>query len=306
MHFFASIVGMLAAVATFVPTSPMMTYDRLVDGQVTGPSVHLLFGGDMLFDRAVRNTIDKKGGEYIFSCIDSKLADADVVVANLEGPITSNGSVSATSTSGDKFNMLFTMPTSTASLLAAHRIGMVNLGNNHIMNFKRAGVLSTIAALDGAQVEHFGDPIYDNVVNKETDGVKFTLINYNEFGGKASSTIAHIHEARAAGMLPIVYTHWGIEYATTSTTTQQKLAHQFIDEGAEIVIGSHPHVVQEHERYHGKYIYYSLGNFIFDQYFSDDVMHGLLLDVDINDKGVQSVKEIPIVLKKDRRTCVVE
>jgi poly-gamma-glutamate synthesis protein (capsule biosynthesis protein) len=307
MHLLVSIAGMLAAVTTAIfPSGSAVSYMRHDASTAAQNPIKILFGGDMFFDRAVRNTIDKKGGDYIFSCIDPTLQSADLVVANLEGPITQNGSVSATSTSGDKFNMLFTMPTPTASLLAAHHIGVVNLGNNHILNFKRAGSLSTIATLDAAKVDHFGDPINDTVVHKEVSGVKVTLINYNEFGGKASSTVAHIREARAAGTLPIVYTHWGIEYATTSTTTQQKLAHRFIDEGAEIVIGSHPHVVQEHEMYHGKYIYYSLGNFIFDQYFSDDVMHGLLLKVAITKKGVQGVKEILVVLQKDRRTCVVE
>jgi len=77
-----------------------------------------------------------------------------------------------------------------------------------------------------------------------------------------------------------VYTHWGVEYSP-ATDSEKKLAHEFIDAGAEIVIGSHPHVVQEHEVYKGKNIYYSLGNLIFDQYFSDAVDHGLTLQVPI-------------------------
>jgi len=249
---------------------------------------------------------DKKGEDYIFSCIDSTLADADMVAANLEGPITGNASVSAGSVVSSKSNMTFTMPSSTASLLLAHHIGIVNLGNNHILNFKRAGALSTLSALDAAGVEYFGNPISDSVLHKEVNGVALAFINYNEFGGRASSTLAHIREARTAGELPIVYTHWGIEYATTSSPAQQRLAHRFIDAGAEMVIGSHPHVVQESEVYHGKYIYYSLGNFIFDQYWNNAVSHSLLLKVIIAPSGVQQVQEMPLVLKRDGRTCEVQ
>src|SRR3989344_3043600 len=70
----------------------------------------ILFGGDMMFDRSVRRVADEKGGDFIFSCIDSVLQGADLVVANLEGPITEHASVSATSTPGDEFNYTFTFP----------------------------------------------------------------------------------------------------------------------------------------------------------------------------------------------------
>src|SRR5690606_33310167 len=70
--------------------------------------------------------------------------------------------------------------------------------------------------------------------------------------------------------LIVVYPHWGEEYATTSSPRQQSLAHAFIDAGADAVIGSHPHVVQELELYNEKLIAYSLGNFVFDQYFSEE------------------------------------
>ena len=94
--------------------------------------------------------------------------------------------------------------------------------------------------------------------------------------------------------------------ATNRGGQSRELAHSFVDAGAEIVIGSHPHVVEESEAYKGKHIYYSLGNFIFDQYFSEDVQHGLLLQVTFGQGGVLSVREIPIELKHDRRTCPVE
>ena len=81
------------------------------------------------------------------------------------------------------------------------------------------------------------------------------------------------------------------------------MAHQFVDAGAAAVIGSHPHVVAEHETYKGAPIYYSLGNFIFDQYFSSAVRRGLLLKLTLNANGIIDVQEIPVVLSKDKTVC---
>ena len=270
----------------------------------------ILFGGDMMFDRSVRRVADEKGGDFILSCIDSVLQGADLVVANLEGPITEHASVSATSTPGDEFNYTFTFPPATAELLYAHNIRVVNVGNNHILNFGRTGLASTLEFLHNADVAYFGDPVHSGIAIGAIRGIPLEFINYNEFAPNgpaqaASTTIAQIQKARAGGYIPIVYTHWGIEYATTSSAYSRELAHSFVDAGAEIVIGSHPHVVEEHEMYRGKNIYYSLGNFIFDQYWNDDVRNGLLVRVEFSASGVQSVQEIPIRLEQDRRTCPV-
>ncbi len=276
------------------------------------PHVRIIFGGDMMFDRTIRTTVAEKGGNFIFSCIDPTLKSADLVVANLEGPITSHISKSVGSTPGGEFNYTFTFPTSTAPLLAEHGIRIVDLGNNHIMNFGAAGVASTTEVLAASGVGYFGDPPTDDTTSGSFSGVHLAFINYNEFsaqgrsasgGGAASTTIRQIQEARAARELPIVYTHWGIEYATTSSPYMRELAHQFIDAGAEIVIGAHPHVVEEREFYREKYTYYSLGNFIFDQYWNADVTRGLLVEADLTQKGVEWVEEIPIKLGHDRRTC---
>lgn len=270
------------------------------------PEVTVLFGGDMMFDRTMRTTIDEKGGDFVFSCIDQTLQEADLVVANLEGPITANDSESVGSVVGAPDNFTFTFPLSTAELLYAHHIRIVNIGNNHILNFRNDGVRTTMTALAGAGVGYFGDPLSASSAAGSFNHVRLTFINYNEFvhGGEASTTLSQIQAARASGQLPVVYTHWGIEYATTSPERIQALAHKFVDAGAALVIGSHPHVVEEHEVYKNVPIYYSLGNFIFDQYWNDDVRHGLLVEVTFTASGVTSTKEIPVVLGSDRRTCV--
>jgi len=273
------------------------------------PHAHVVFGGDMMFDRTVRTAIEAKGGDFIFGCIDPVLSKADLVVGNLEGPITGNPSQSVGSEVGSPDNFVFTFPPSTASLLAAHHVGIVNLGNNHILNFGNDGVRSTIAALKQAHVGYFGDPISSTVATTSVNGIRLAFINYNEYqspekgGTSASTTVSQIRSARAAGEVPIVYTHWGVEYATSAPAYVQTLGHEFVDAGAALIVGSSPHVVEESEVYHGVYIYYSLGNFIFDQYWNDAVDHGLLIDVDITSAGVASVQEIPVVLEHNRQTC---
>ena len=82
----------------------------------------------------------------------------------------------------------------------------------------------------------------------------------------------------------IVLIHWGTEYSLKSSPAQQSLAHQLIDAGADLIIGHHPHVVQDIEQYNDKLIFYSLGNFIFDQYFSNEVQQGLLVGLEFQDK----------------------
>lgn len=281
------------------------------------PEVHVLFGGDMMFDRSVRGVAAAQGGDYLFSCIDPTLRGADFVVANLEGPITTNASLSASSTPGSPNNFVFTFPPSTAALLASHHVGAVNLGNNHILNWGVAGVVETMQYLRAAGVLYFGQPalagdsLSESVLHKNLNGVHLAFITYNEFDPagsveEASTTLAHIASAKAAGEVPVVYTHWGVEYATSSPARIHALAHEFAEAGAALVIGSHPHVVEEHEEYKGVPIYYSLGNFIFDQFFSTEVDHGLLLKVTLTQGGVARIEELPITIGRDRRPCLTE
>lgn len=288
----ALLSGAYANVASVL--APLMTNDR----------AHVLFIGDLMFDRSVRTTMAAQGGDYIFSCIDSYLQGADLVVGNLEGPITDNPSRSVGSKVGSSNNFVFTFASSVAPLLAKHNIKVVALGNNHILNFGFKGLDSTKTALTNAGVGYFGDPGEQSVLEYDLKGIPLTFINYNQFysGSTASTTNAQIRSARASGRFPIVFAHWGDEYSPANAS-QRKLAHSFIDNGAELVIGAHPHVVQEGEIYKQKHIYYSLGNFVFDQYWNEQVRDGLTVDIGFGTRGVTSVQTAHVELQTDRRTC---
>ena len=303
--FLATILSLQSATFSYAPGMPAAVVRALMGGHET----HVLFTGDMMFDRAVRLKTDVEGGDFLFSCIDDTFANADLVVGNLEGPITPNDSVSIGSAVGSPKNFVFTFPPVTAIVLARNHVQVVNLGNNHIMNFSREGLVQTKKWLDQAGDAYFGDPDSleaDKVARPTINGVPFSFVNWSDWtSDKTDHTVAQVRAEAESGRVVVVYTHWGEEYVPP-TKQMRQLAHSFIDAGATIVIGSHPHIVQEHEMYNGKNIYYSLGNFIFDQYWNDDVRHGLLLRVTFNSTGVQSVREIPIELEHDRRTCLLQ
>lgn len=119
----------------------------------------ILFGGDMMFDRYLRTLTRKRPADFFFEPLLSTLQSADVVVANLEGPITDNPSISETSIIGTRENYVFTFDPSVAGLLKRAHIDVVNIGNNHILNFKEDGVVQTKKYLTQAGVGFFGSPL---------------------------------------------------------------------------------------------------------------------------------------------------
>jgi poly-gamma-glutamate synthesis protein (capsule biosynthesis protein) len=101
-----------------------------------------------------------------------------------------------------------------------------------------------------------------------------------------TATVKDIRNSNT-GVFIIVNIHWGDEYQKSSSSFQQNLAHKIIDAGADLIIGHHPHVVQDIGFYKGKLIFYSLGNFIFDQYFSKDTQQGLAVELEFfSDKAI--------------------
>ncbi len=257
--------------------------------------VQLLFVGDLMFDRGIRYYAGKSGeNEFIFNKISSTLLASDLVVANLEGPITDSKSVSSGTVPGSKDNYSFTFDSSVAKTLFRENIRVVDLGNNHILNFGGAGVTSTEKYLDNASVGYFGAPGGEKSIIKNINGVNIAFVSYNEFLSsdialEQSAAINEIKKLKSEADITVVFSHWGVEYALSQTEAQKALARQFIDAGADLIIGSHPHVIEPMEAYNGKRIYYSLGNFIFDQYFSEDVRKGLgvIVMIDKNTKQLE-------------------
>ncbi|OHA98681.1 MAG: hypothetical protein A3E02_01460 [Candidatus Zambryskibacteria bacterium RIFCSPHIGHO2_12_FULL_38_34] len=287
----------------------------------------ILFVGDMFFDRYIREVSYVKGGDFVFSCINNFLKDSDLVVGNLEGPITENASISMLTKPGGDGNYTFTFPTNTAKLLADNNIRLVNLGNNHIGNFGQEGIASTIKYLSEADVNYFGglsgdlpdDEVGEPIYRTNMGGTNVSFISYNEFGGDSSKKVVQkISDEKKNGQTVFVYAHWGDEYSDVPARIKNTAA-LFAKSGASFIVGSHPHIVLPSEKIPSTNsgqegtdstgspqatVYYSLGNFIFDQYWNSDVSTGLVLEMYIKNGNIKII-EHKVSLNRDGRTCLV-
>jgi len=267
----------------------------------------ILFVGDMFFDRYIRQVSDAKGGDFVFSCIGDFLKDFDLVVGNLEGPITENPSISMGTKIESPENYTFTFPPATAKLLAKNNIKIVNLGNNHTENFGQEGVDSTKKYLTEARVNYFRNyTIYRIKLN----GINMSFISYNEFGGDDIQKISEeIKREKENGQMVFVYAHWGDEYSNVSARIKEIVA-LFSKNGADFIAGSHPHIILPSEKIpstssgqRDTVVYYSLGNFIFDQYWNKEVSTGLVLELNIKGNETKII-EHRVSLLPDGRTCL--
>lgn len=271
-------------------------------------SAKILFVGDLMFDRKIRQAAQKNGNDYIFGGISEFLKQQDLVVANLEGPITDNKSVSVNSMPGSDVNYVFTFDPSLAKTLFEQNIRLVSLGNNHILNFGQKGLEQTKQYLGEAQVSYFGDPAQNGTTGKvaEINDIKIGFAGYDQFNSNSSSTLAQIEDLKGKVNFIVVYAHWGTEYVKTANRQIVALAHLFIDKGADLIIGSHPHVIQDKEEYKNKTIYYSLGNFIFDQWFDSEVNHGLGVIATIYSDKSSVYEEVDFFLEKTGQTLILK
>jgi len=288
------------------PVRPPSDLVELSPAETPSNELSILFVGDMFFDRHIRLMAQKHGPLHPLSCVKELFADADGVVGNLEGPITTNASVSVGSIVGSANNFRFTFPTSTAAALAHYNVRAVSLGNNHILNFGYTGLEQTKRWLEKSGVGYFGGVVGDEPIYRiDEQDIKLSLIGFNTFGGSSAEIVAQrIASERAAGRLVVVMPHWGIEYST-STKPMKAAAELFSKAGATLVVGAHPHVVGAREDIADTVVYYSLGNFLFDQYFTPAVRAGLAIRVTFKKEGIVLIREYQTRLERDGRVCPV-
>lgn len=240
--------------------------------------VTIVFVGDLMFDRGVARHASIYGVDTLLSGAKPFLAGNDLVVGNLEGTITTNKPVAVPGGSV----LHFTFDPKFAALLREAGFDIVSQANNHALDFYQAGFKSTEAYLDAAGIGHFGSP-YNNVqisTSTVVRGKRLCFVGYHDlYTYDAAPATAEIARVRPECDFVTVFAHWGEEYKLAASPRQKKLAHEWINAGADLVIGAHPHVVEPVEIYQGKAIFYSLGNFVFDQAFSYWVQHGLAVKV---------------------------
>lgn len=245
----------------------------------------LLFVGDIMLGRYVETLMKVNGSGYPFGKLDD-LFKSHVTIANLEGPIPEKHV--QTKVQGFQFSF----PTSTPALLKAHGIRAVSLANNHSMDWGLAGYMHTKKVLDEMDVAHFGaynkttEDYFETKIGTTTAiiyGINAVSNTWDE--AAALSVTKKLHSEHPESYL-IAYIHWGEEYNQTQKEVQRTLAHKLINNGVDIIVGSHPHVTQGVETYKTGIIFYSLGNYIFDQYFSKETQEGYVLSVIKKDGGI--------------------
>lgn len=230
-----------------------------------------LIFGDLMLDRYVRTTIQRKGLEYIFANIERFLIGSDLVLANLEGSFTDF------SPNPDPNSLKFTFDPKLIPEIKKFGFNIFNLANNHSLDFGSAGFAQSKEYLKKNNLDYFGDPKNASEISiiKNIRGLKIGFVGFNSFGRKIDPILEEIKRIKEEADIVAVYTHWGAEYNENFTKTQQDQAHAIIDAGADVIFGSHPHVVEPIEEYKGKIIFYSLGNFVFDQLFSEKTQQEL-------------------------------
>lgn len=239
--------------------------------------VTLLVFGDLMLDGSVRQLVEENGINYPFINIERFLGGNDFVLVNLEGSFIDFHLKSITL---DKISFAF----ESSSVPALKRLGfnIFNLANNHTFDFGKIGLTQSKKHLENSGFDFFGDSLNDTNIStvKEIRKTKVGFVGYNEFSGIGfEKVITEIKNIRNEADFVVVYAHWGGEYQENFSKSQQEKAYQLIDAGADVILGSHPHSIQPMEVYKNKLIFYSLGNFLFDQVYSLEAQQGLGIGV---------------------------
>ncbi|WP_233566710.1 CapA family protein [Cohnella endophytica] len=243
-----------------------------------GDSLSFSFVGDILPAAKVLELMKINGFDYPFRGAKEALAKADITAGNLETPITVRG------TPAEDKQYVFRGSAEAIPEIKNAGFDFLSLANNHTLDYGWDGLSDTMDALDDAGLKHAGSGIDDKEAYTpayiESKGMTVGFVSVTrvvpEVGWKADRNhpgvaeayapdraVAAIKEAKSNADIVVVMVHWGVERAERPVAHQTDLAHRFVDAGADLVIGSHPHVLQGFEAYKGKWIAYSLGNFVF-------------------------------------------
>jgi len=235
------------------------------DGRGQEGAITLEFVGDVMLARSVEQYITLYGTEYPFAKVGDLLSNNDLLIGNFEGTVREKENIEGTNV------MNFDTTPGNVSMLAEQGFDLLSLSNNHADDYGRATTEFTRTTITNAGIAPFGDA-WDGakfVAHKTVNGITFAFIGYHAFNETTAGIVEAIKLEKSTGNFVIVMPHWGVEYQHNPSSSQILAAHQFIDAGADAIIGGHPHVIETVETYKNVPIVYSLGNFLFDQDFSE-------------------------------------
>ena len=272
-------------------------------------TVRLSFAGDVIFEKAIDRLIKDKGLSYLFDEVRPVFEASDIAMVNLETPVSNSG-VKET----DKQYTFRAAPDSLNGLKNASGINIVSLANNHVLDYGRDALTDTFHFLEregvkkagaGENLEEASMPLYIDVKGHKIAIIAASrIIPYvrwyataDESGVAATYNTKIIKvviaKARKNADMVVVYVHWGKEKSEVPDKVQTELARTYIDNGADLVVGAHPHVLQGIEIYKGKLIAYSLGNFL----FTDRKRDSMILSITVENKKITGASIIPCEIR---------
>ncbi len=270
---------------------------QVINNSFSAPSpapvsqITVMLAGDIMLGRTVNSySVDtKKDPLFPFRKVKDLLNTEDLVFANLENPIINN----CPRHSG---GYTFCAEPVMADGLAFAGIDIVTLANNHTNNYGKGGIEETKQILAEKGIEYVG---LGNLIIKEVQGVKFGFLGFDYVDNKPTAVdFKLIETAKSQVDILIVGIHWGVEYTPEPTHEQRELAKQIVAAGADVIAGHHPHWVQSHEEVNGKPVYYSMGNFVFDQMWSEETKKGILVKMVFEGKKLKNQEIIDTYIRE--------
>ena len=273
--------------------------------------VSILAVGDVMTGGSMAPWVNDSGPDYPFANTVSLIRQADIAVCNLEAPY---------GTKGQPFKKKFTflVPPKFAAGIKDAGFDVVAMANNHMMDYGPGPLKFTLALLDSLGLAHSGAGMNLAEARKpaivEHNGVKTALLSYSrvfpvQFWAtpkKAGTAPAYenlikedIQRSKGLADIVVVSFHWGAELMDTPKQYQKDLAHLCIDQGADLVLGHHPHILQGLELYKGKLIAYSLGNFAFGSR-SRKCTESVILKTDFDSTGLKRIELIPLCVDNNK------
>lgn len=309
----ALIVTCLLAVAPFPAQAAVLDGDPSTGVASTG-KVRLMAVGDVMLAQSIGRRIVRDGPDAPWRNVVGIFDEADLVLANLECTISTRG------TPWPK-DFTFRAPPRAADSLVAAGIDVVNLANNHALDFGTVAFRDTLATLDAHGIGHVGGGLDDGAAHAplivERNGLRIGILGYvlsfaPEGGFHMREWAAGPHTPGLAVATPdrvarevaalkarvdvvVVAFHGGREYSHGPNRKVRDFSAAALGGGAALVVAHHPHVLQGYRREGGTLIAYSVGNFVFD-YFTGRPNDSAILDVTLSAGGVESVRWIPVVI----------
>lgn len=248
----------------------------------------LVAAGDVMLGRFVNiKTRQGKDYRYPFLKTGAILTAADITFGNLESPMIANCPETAT-------GMVFCAPSEAIEGLIFAGFDILSIANNHIYNYGKEGRRETIELLKQNGITSS----FESLIIKEVNDLKFGFLSFDlTVNNRAQPVLDKVNESVPKIDILIVSLHWGNEYQKEPRDWQTALARQIIEAGARVIIGHHPHIVQPAEKYGRGLIFYSLGNFVFDQPWSEETKKGQIAKVVFTGKEIKDYELFPVYIK---------